>query len=525
MSHNAEKSQNSAERTTPVVTRPKRYQKNRQGRGFSLKEIKSAAIPFDDAKKLDIPIDERRKSVHDENVQMLSSLYRQTVSTRTEAKIELDKSTKDAFKELKALKGIKGNEAKLMIEAGVKSLKTLIEENPKSLAGDTKIEIEKIEKWIAMAKVLLKRKEVADSMTELMQIRGMNRTYAQRLIDFGILTLNDLSRETAAILAKDLKVSEDLLEVWIDDSKRLTGQITTPTKKVKAKKEKPAEELEEVEEKPKAKPAKKLKEKPAKKPKEKPAEEPKEELPEKPAKKPKEKPAEEPKEELPEKPAKKPKEKPAEEPKEELPEKPAKKPKEKPAEEPKEELPEKPAEALPEIPKEEIAQVLKEKLPELPKEKPSVEPAIEAKKPLTLADLKGLGKGELKKLKELDITKIEDLVEEDADELSTMTGINKATIQQWIGDIREYLGLPREQEKPKPAETPAAAAKIEEDPLSKWLKIEGVGKKNAEKLVKAGILDIKELLEGDLKDLSKKSKVSDKDLKKIVESFQKKAPK
>ncbi|MDD1777303.1 MAG: ribosomal protein L13e, partial [Candidatus Helarchaeota archaeon] len=338
MSHKDEKVQSSAEGKYSVVTKPKKYQKNRQGRGFSLKEIKAAAIPLDDAKKLDIAIDTRRNSVHDENVQHLSSLYRQTVSTRTEAKIELDKSTKDAFKELKALKGIKGNEAKLMIEAGVKSLKTLIEENPKSLAGDTKIEIEKIEKWIAMAKVLLKRKEVADSMTELMRIRGMNRTYAQRLIDFGILTLNDLSRETAEILAKDLKISEDLLEVWIDDSKRLTGQITAPTKKAKAKKEKPTEELEEVEEKPKAKPAKKQKEKAAKKPKEKPVE--------------------------------------------------------KPTEEP----PEKPAEALPEIPKEEIAQVLKEKLPELPKEKPSVEPAIEAKKPLSLPDLNGIGKAELKKL-------------------------------------------------------------------------------------------------------------------------------
>jgi len=468
MSRDDEKLQNSAERTKPVVTKPKKYQKNRQGRGFSLKEIKAAAIPLDDAKKLDIALDMRRISVHDENVQTLSSLYRKTISTRTEATIELDKSTKDAFKELKALKGIKGNEAKLMIEAGVKSLKALLEENPQSLAGDTKIEIDKIERWIAMAKVLLKRKEVASSMTELMQIRGMNRTYAQRLIDFGILTLNDLSRETAEILAKDLKISENILDAWIDDSKRITGQITPTTKKTKAKpaKEKPAEELEEeAEEKPKAKPAKKQKEKPAKKPKE------------------------------------------------------------KPVEEPTEEPPEKPTEALPEIPKEEIAAILKEKLPELPKEKPIVEPAIEAKKPLDLPDLKGIGKAELKKLKELDITKIEDLVEEDADELSTMTGINRVTIQQWIGDIREYLGLPREQEQPKPEVAPAATAEIEGDPLSKWLKIEGVGKKNAEKLVKAGIVDIKELLEGDLKALSKKSKVSDKDLKKIVESFQKIAPK
>ena len=80
------------------------------------------------------------------------------------------------------------------------------------------------------------------------------------------------------------------------------------------------------------------------------------------------------------------------------------------------------------------------------------------------------------------------------------------------------------QEKPRSEEAHAATAEAEEDSLSRWLKIEDIGKKNAEKLVKPGILDIKELLEGELQALSRKSKVSDMNLKKIVETFQKKAP-
>lgn len=494
------------EKNQPVVTRPKRYQKNRLGRGFSLKEIKAAAIPLDDAQKMNIPIDIRRKSVHDENVEKLSALYRQTTSTRTEAKIELDRSTKEAFKELKSLKGIRGDEAKLLIEAGIKSLKDLLEENSQSLADDTQIDINKIEKWIMMAKILIKRRATSESITELMQIKGMNRIYAQRLVDFGILTITDLSQENAEILAKDLKLSDKILSIWIEDAKRITGQITPaakkPTKKPKAK---PIEELKEaIPAAIEAKSIEKPKAKAGRKPKAKPIEEPKEAISAaieaKPVKKPKAKVG------------RKPKTKPVEEPKEALPiaiET-------KPIEELKEELPE----ALQEEPikkgKEEKIEILEKKPTKKPKEKPPEKPKVEVKKPLDLPDLKGIGKADLKKLRDLEIMKIEDLIEEDAEKLSTISGINKDKLQQWIGDIRSYLGLPRELEALKKEEA-AETSVTGEDPLSKWLKIERIGKKTAEKLVKAGILDINELLEGDIKLLSKKSKISEKDLKKIIE--------
>ena len=43
----------------------------RTGRGFSLNELRVAGITIDVAKRLGIPIDKRRRSSREENIQML----------------------------------------------------------------------------------------------------------------------------------------------------------------------------------------------------------------------------------------------------------------------------------------------------------------------------------------------------------------------------------------------------------------------------------------------------------------------
>jgi len=48
--------------------------KPRLGRGFSLLELKEAGLSLQKAKKLDIPIDKRRKSVYKENIEALKKL-------------------------------------------------------------------------------------------------------------------------------------------------------------------------------------------------------------------------------------------------------------------------------------------------------------------------------------------------------------------------------------------------------------------------------------------------------------------
>ncbi|KYH38048.1 MAG: 50S ribosomal protein L13 [Candidatus Bathyarchaeota archaeon B23] len=53
---------------SPMV---KRGRKTRVGRGFSLGELKEAGITPDEARRLGVPVDSRRRSTHPENVEML----------------------------------------------------------------------------------------------------------------------------------------------------------------------------------------------------------------------------------------------------------------------------------------------------------------------------------------------------------------------------------------------------------------------------------------------------------------------
>ncbi|AWR96289.1 50S ribosomal protein L13e [Acidianus sulfidivorans JP7] len=76
----------------PIVKRPTynfEYPHERKefkvGRGFSLGELKAAGLKVEDAKKLGLRIDIRRKSVHNENVEALKK-YLEEKSKETQSK-------------------------------------------------------------------------------------------------------------------------------------------------------------------------------------------------------------------------------------------------------------------------------------------------------------------------------------------------------------------------------------------------------------------------------------------------------
>lgn len=76
----------------PIVKRPNyhfeyKYERKetKEGRGFSLGEIKEAKLTLLQAKKLNIRIDKRRKSVHKENVDALVK-YVESINKKQEEK-------------------------------------------------------------------------------------------------------------------------------------------------------------------------------------------------------------------------------------------------------------------------------------------------------------------------------------------------------------------------------------------------------------------------------------------------------
>jgi len=48
-----------------------RYGKQKQGKGFSINELKAAGINKQQAKQAKLPVDVRRRSSHDENVEAI----------------------------------------------------------------------------------------------------------------------------------------------------------------------------------------------------------------------------------------------------------------------------------------------------------------------------------------------------------------------------------------------------------------------------------------------------------------------
>lgn len=59
-----------------MTARPKVFKKGgkqRYGRGFSREELKKAGLSFKEALKLSIPIDSKRRTTHEENVEVIKT--------------------------------------------------------------------------------------------------------------------------------------------------------------------------------------------------------------------------------------------------------------------------------------------------------------------------------------------------------------------------------------------------------------------------------------------------------------------
>jgi large subunit ribosomal protein L13e len=92
---------------SPMVFRPETV---REGRGFSVAEVQAAGLNPGEAKILGIPVDLRRKSTHEENVEIL----KEYVASAKENKLKV-------LKPKQTSKGQRGRANRSVTKAGKKS--------------------------------------------------------------------------------------------------------------------------------------------------------------------------------------------------------------------------------------------------------------------------------------------------------------------------------------------------------------------------------------------------------------------
>ena len=79
--------------TKPVIFKPDGKQRN--GRGFSLEELKKAGLNPAEARKLEIPVDKRRKTAHDQNVEVIKAYaVKKKAEVKPKKKLQPEKKAK-----------------------------------------------------------------------------------------------------------------------------------------------------------------------------------------------------------------------------------------------------------------------------------------------------------------------------------------------------------------------------------------------------------------------------------------------
>jgi large subunit ribosomal protein L13e len=140
----------------PTVKSPKKS-RPRRGRGFSREETFQAGLTIEDARKMGLLVDLRRKSVYPENVEALKQYMKDLeeiiAALQKEEGTTVVRTDKVAA-ELAYLRAVKKSEAPLLVDAGIKSLEDLAYCDIPKVAKKTGIDEERI---IAMSKAALKK--------------------------------------------------------------------------------------------------------------------------------------------------------------------------------------------------------------------------------------------------------------------------------------------------------------------------------------------------------------------------------
>jgi predicted flap endonuclease-1-like 5' DNA nuclease len=121
----------------------KKGRKSRKGRGFSSYEVQAAGLSFSQALAQGIPIDLKRSTKYDENVDALQA-YR-----------AVDAAPPARALDLRVVKGVGQKRAEQLKAAGFASVQKLAESDPQTVAAAVGVSENRAATWIDSAKTIL----------------------------------------------------------------------------------------------------------------------------------------------------------------------------------------------------------------------------------------------------------------------------------------------------------------------------------------------------------------------------------
>ncbi len=132
----------------------KKKGKTRKGRGFSRKELKETGLSLSRALRMGVPVDIRRKTKHEENVEALKPYL--TIETE-KASRRKKAATPEVTVELAKVKGIGPKLTEKLTKAGVKDANDLAASSPEKIAKTIGVSEKRASTLIENARSLLKR--------------------------------------------------------------------------------------------------------------------------------------------------------------------------------------------------------------------------------------------------------------------------------------------------------------------------------------------------------------------------------
>ena len=138
----------------PVVTLPK-DRRPKRGRGFSRAEAKEAGLSIKRARDMGLMVDLRRKTCHQENIEVLkqyvAGLQKVIVEPKKVAPKKPSKDVEQAVAELSSLRAVKKAEAEALVKEGINSFSDLAFCEIDKVANKTGIDEDSITQMVKAA--------------------------------------------------------------------------------------------------------------------------------------------------------------------------------------------------------------------------------------------------------------------------------------------------------------------------------------------------------------------------------------